>query len=69
MAATLNNLANLMSDEGDLNGAMKVYEETLQTAEELGDKRSVAMAWFNMGEMERLQGQSAPDHGRYSTRP
>ena len=56
VAATLNNLANLMSDEGDLTGAMKVYDETLKTAEELGDKRSVAMAWYNMGEMERLQG-------------
>ena len=45
-----------MSDEGDLGGAMKVHEETRKTAEELGDKRGVAMAIYNMGEMERLQG-------------
>ena len=56
MAATLNNLANLVSDEGDLSGAMKLYEETRLAAEDIGDKRSVAMAWFNIGEMARLQG-------------
>ena len=32
-----------MSDQGDLSGAMKLYEETRRTAEELGDRRGVAM--------------------------
>ena len=49
MAITYNNLGNILSDNGDNDGALKNYLAALKTDLELGDKYYIALDYLSVG--------------------
>ena len=64
-ARALNDLANIQSDQGDLDGARRLFEQALTLGREIGDKRDVSGALNNIGFVLSGQGQLAEAKQRY----
>lgn len=56
-AAALNNIGNVYASTGNYSEALKVYEESLKIAKDIGDKVEEARALNNIGEVYRLTGK------------
>jgi len=65
MAAALHNLGVVYQHLGDLNQALKKYEESLRIAEELGDKSGIAYSLGQMGIVHYEQGSYAEAQKNY----
>lgn len=48
-ARAVNNLANILSDQGDLEGARQLFEQALSLGRKIGDQRDVSGALNNLG--------------------
>lgn len=55
----LNNVANILADEGDVAGARRLYGEFLSVARRTGDRLNAAVALDNIGLLERDAGELA----------
>ncbi len=58
-AVLLNNIANVLRQQGSLAAALKTYEESLAISREIGDRSSVALILNNMAIGLRVQGDLA----------
>lgn len=59
VAATANDSANLMMDQGNLDGARREYERALAINREIGNQRGKMLALRNMGGIDAEQGSYA----------
>ena len=49
VATSLNNIGLVLDRKGDLDGALRKYQESLKIEEEIGDKPGVAASLNNIG--------------------
>jgi len=59
IAASLNNLALLLSDQSDFAGARKMYDRALTSFREIGDERGAANTMNNLANVFYSEGQLA----------
>jgi tetratricopeptide (TPR) repeat protein/class 3 adenylate cyclase len=64
-ARAANNLANIASDQGDLDSARRLFEQALALGREIGAQRDVSGALNNIGIVLSAQGQLAEAKQRY----
>ena len=58
-AGLLNNIANVLRQQGSLAAALKTYQESLAISREIGDRSAVALILNNMAIGLRVQGDLA----------
>jgi len=67
-ARAINGLANIRSDQGDLDGARQLFEKALELGRKIGDQRDVSGALNNIGFMLSSQGKLT-EAGSVTKRP
>jgi tetratricopeptide (TPR) repeat protein len=64
-ARAVNNLANIMQDQGDLDGAKRLFEQALALGRDIGAQRDISGALNNLGIILSGQGDLAAAKERY----
>jgi tetratricopeptide (TPR) repeat protein len=65
LGSALGNLANVLESNGDLEGAVRMHEQSLEAFRQQGNRRGEASTLGNLGNILLEQGQLAPGKARY----